>query len=138
MGGCAGGRGGGCVDRSVGASGGGALQVLAGGDLVVNGSILAHGGEGIETCGTEGGGTGGGSGGAVYLSAANIDLNGSVTVYGGAGGRGRSGGDGGAGATDDATPGAAGESNVFNGGGGGGGGYGRLMLTATGACVGCP
>jgi len=133
MGGCAGGRAGGCPTN--GGAGGGAVQISAAGALTVTGIILANGADGSLPCGPsdEGGGTGGGSGGGVLLEATNVSRSGAtLTVSGGSGGPDGAFfhcGDtvGGMGSTDPAKPGADGVSCVA-GSSGGGGGYGRVSV----------
>jgi|GEM_PF-3207076 len=85
---------------SPGEYGGGALVLLAGGDIVINGQILARGGKGgnggkgdiagTGTGGAGGGGGGGGQGGGrvIILRRGAYTLNGSIVVTGGAGGTG--------------------------------------------------
>ena len=86
--------------NSPGEYGGGALVLLAGGDIVINGQILACGGKGgnggkgdIAGSGTGGAGGGGGGGGqgggrVIILRRGAYTLNGSITLTGGAGGSG--------------------------------------------------
>lgn len=87
----AGSGGGGFSPYSVGGSGGGNMLLNVNGDLQLDGSITANGGNG------SGSGGGGGAGGAIYLSlgtlsgAGNISANGGngANSYGGGGGGGR-------------------------------------------------
>ncbi len=135
VGGCPGGRAGGC--SAAPGAGGGALQISASGTLRVTGSLRARGGDGSTPCGgsDEGGGTGGGSGGALLLEAGSLDLGGpSIDLGGGRGGSngsyagiyncGASGG--GAGSGNASSPGQPGVS-CQGGSSGGGGGHGRLQ-----------
>jgi hypothetical protein len=73
-----------CPTSSKRGEGGGALQLVAGTSITVNGSISAPGGGGCEE--TTWGGSGGGSGGAILLEAPAITLNGIVAANGGGGG----------------------------------------------------
>lgn len=92
---------GGYGSPSPGEYGGGALVLLAGGDIVINGQILARGGKGGDggegkitgsglAAGAGGGGGGGGSGGGrvIILHRGDYTLNGNVVVTGGSGGTG--------------------------------------------------
>jgi hypothetical protein len=72
-----------------GASGGGAVRIVASGTIWLDGSISAKGATGSASCG-------GGSGGGVYIDCANLEgtntimvAGGSTTSYGGGGGGGR-------------------------------------------------
>ena len=77
-----------------GGLGGGALQLSAGNELVVLGSISAPGagGEGGAATGTCLGGAGGGSGGALLLEAPKVIVSGALGAHGGGGGGGGSNG----------------------------------------------
>ena len=79
--------------------GGGALVLLAAGDIVINGQILARGGKGgdggagdvtgsVGTPGAGGGGGGGGQGGGrvIILRRGSYVLNGNIILTGGSGG----------------------------------------------------
>lgn len=135
--GCAGGHGGGCAGEP--GAGGGALQITAGGALVVHGTLRADGGDGAEGCADDAGGTGGGSGGAFLLEANTIDLTGAtLSATGGDGGPGQRRADPGLGAQTPKEQGGAGEEGNSSGGGGGGGGYGKLKFHAATTCTGCP
>jgi hypothetical protein len=145
VGGCPGGRAGGC--SSDGGAGGGAVQISASGSLVFSGTITANGGSGATPCGAsdEGGGTGGGSGGGIFLEASTVDLRpATFTANGGRGGAngsydgvydcgGTSGGNG------SSSPSSAGSNGGSCQGGspGGGGGYGRRRVSAAVTCDGC-
>jgi len=134
--GCGGGLAGAC--SSAPAAGGGGVQISASGLLDVNGSIRANGGNGSTPCGAsdEGGGTGGGSGGAIFLEGTSVDTSGaSLQASGGAGGRnGEYSGYFSCGGTN----GAAGSSSASSAGGdsiscqagtpGAGGGFGRIRV----------
>jgi hypothetical protein len=124
-GGCGGGSGGGC--SSVPGAGGGAVQITASGTMNITGTIRAIGGNGATGCGTEGGGAGGGSGGAILLEAPTRNTSSAtISASGGDGGDGKgiSNGNGGSGSTSSSS-GVAGGS-VNGAGGGGGGGFGRI------------
>jgi hypothetical protein len=83
-----GGSGGG-VQGGVGAgAGGGAIQISAGGAIVVRGTISAGGGGGPGGPGAMFGGAGGGSGGTIVLEAAEVDLGVARIVAPGGGGGG--------------------------------------------------
>ncbi len=155
-GGCPGGQGGSQGGATGGAAGrgGGAIYLLAAGNLVINGQVNVSGAGGDNGANGRSGGGGGGSGGMIVLfggtgivvaSGAQLWANGG----GGAGGSdgGNTGGDGfgstsptspaggGAGGASGATAGGAGNvgtqpgasaSNGDKSGGGGGGGGGRI------------
>jgi hypothetical protein len=122
LGGCSGGRGGGCNET---AAGGGALQLSASGRVSVRGAIRANGAAGVKGCGFEGGGSGGGSGGAILIEARAIEAA-PLALEANGGNGGEADGVGGAGSTAPTLVGGAGENDSANGGGGGGGGYGRI------------
>ncbi len=81
-----------------GGAGGGVIRIIAGGDIVVDGSIIANGGNGqsddvSSVAPLLGGAGGGGAGGAIYLqSKGDITINGNITALGGSGGIGTDGG----------------------------------------------
>jgi hypothetical protein len=136
LGGCAGGRAGGC--EASGGGGGGAVQVTSSGTLRVSGTMRANGAAGATPCGAndEGGGTGGGAGGAIFLEGPTVNTTGStLQVNGGAGGRNGSyagvyncgNSAGGAGSTNPSNPGGVGR-DCQGGSSGGGGGYGRIRI----------
>ncbi len=125
-GGCSGGNGGGC--GSGGGAGGGAVQITASGNIDINTTIRANGGNGAA-CGGYSGGGGGGSGGAIVLESATRDTAGStIQANGGNGadGEGISNGNGANGSTSSSSAGGSLSGSVASGGGGGGGGYGRI------------
>jgi hypothetical protein len=127
LGGCPGGRGGGCYTKS--AAGGGAIQISAAGTLTITGEIQANGGDGLPGCLSKGGGNGGGSGGGILLEGNIVDTtDGDLSVKGGDGGNGRAGGLGGDGANSSDLEGGAGEPEFTTGAGGGGGGYDRILI----------
>lgn len=107
-GGGAGGRGGSLCDLGViaeGGGGGGAIQLTASESISIasTGQVIAGGGGGDGGLGTgscqdraDGGGAGGGAGGAIYLDAATIINDGTLTAHGGGGGAGGQGGTAGA------------------------------------------
>lgn len=134
LGGCAGGRAGGC--QSAGGAGGGAVQITASGALTVTGTVRANGGSGATPCGVddEGGGTGAGSGGGILLQGGTVAVSSAtLSARGGNGGRngrwagiyncGDSAGGNGASAGDQS--GQNGQS-CEGGSSGAGGGYGRI------------
>ena len=95
VGGSGGGAGGPSADSSdfydMGGSGGGAggaIHITAGGDITINSSIRANGGNGGSGFEYSGGG-GGGAGGAIFLEAmGEVIVNGSIVAIGGTGGAG--------------------------------------------------
>lgn len=96
---------------SSGAGSGGAVHIIAGGNITINGSIVVNGGDGGGIGGLGGtqfsGGGGGGSGGGIWLQAAGqITVNGSLSAIGGFGG----------------------ETDIAPEGFGGNGGLGRIRL----------
>lgn len=142
---------------SAGGAGGGAIQISAGEEIRVTGSLLAGGGAGaggLGVGGNPGSGGGGGSGGAILLEAPSVIVEGLVLAAGGGGGAGASGGvtgangedgrdagdaralggfardEGGSGASGGGIPvldGATG-ADAKNNGGGGGGSVGCLLI----------
>ena len=123
------------------------MQISASGSLVITGSLVANGGNGATPCGAsdEGGGTGGGSGGAIFLEAATVDLR--PTTFTANGGRGGANGSyagvyncggtsGGSGSSSPSNAGSNG-SSCQGGSPGGGGGYGRRRVSAAGTCNNC-
>ena len=87
------------TDGSTGAgggAGGGAIHIYAVGDITINGSVLANGGDGGDVTGglLAGAGGGGGGGSILMISAGDIQNNGTVNALAG------NGGTGGAGATN--------------------------------------
>ena len=161
-GGCRGGVGGGNSGGSqgkAGASGGGAVYLIAGETLTIAGTIDAGGAGGQSTI-DEQGGPGGGAGGMIGLDAPSIVFTGGLFANGGGGaeggatggtgGGGLAGGDGqrsttnvGAGGAHASQGGAGGDGSVgnmhdgrggatdFGGGGGGGGGAGYIYVFGT-------
>ena len=102
QGGSAGGLGAGATGYSIlpgaGGLGGGAIELGAVGTVSVSGSITANGSNGFDALnGVKGpaGGGGGGSGGGVFLHGDSVDLSGTISALGGAGGSGRGFNDGG-------------------------------------------
>jgi hypothetical protein len=96
VGGCDGSPGGGGASNA--GLGGGALYLIAGNVLQVDGKVNAGGGGGRTGVALQGGG-GGGSGGMIVLEARVVNASNDVTAHGG-------GGTGGAGATGVTVPGA--------------------------------
>lgn len=78
---------------AAGGAGGGAMQINAGGELIIGGLIEANG----ITGGTSACGGGGGAGGTIFLSGSPVVINGNVNATGGNGGGGAIGGGGGGG-----------------------------------------
>ena len=111
-------------------AGGGALQIVAGGSIVVQptGSIVAAGEWGP---GGVGEGSGGGAGGAILLEAPIVRVLGTLNADGGHGGTGV----GGAGATGSSSAqNGMSDWGVYSTHGGGGGGAGRIRInTSSGA-----
>jgi hypothetical protein len=112
-GGCIGGAGGdGEGPRNAGGpggDGGGAVYLIAGSRIAVDGNVFASGAGGRVTTGMDGrqeGAGGGGSGGMIVLDAPTIQVNGRVVANGGAGG-------GGGGAVG-GTPGGDGSTTQWN------------------------
>ncbi|HEU0114710.1 MAG TPA: hypothetical protein VFQ80_08535 [Thermomicrobiales bacterium] len=133
-GGCRGGNGGSAgLGGGSGGDGGGAMYLIAGHNIAINGGAFASGSGGAAgpSCG---GGGGGGTGGLIGLDAPTIDISGEVAANGGAGGggggtsnAGQRGGDGTTTAYDQkATGGSAGTT------GGGPGGDGTTLGTLNG------
>jgi len=73
------GSGGGVGYAGVGGAGGGAIKIVAGGVIIINGSVSADGADGTNSR------SGGGSGGSVWVTAQNLVGSGTVTAHGGAG-----------------------------------------------------
>ena len=65
------------VIDSTGGAGGGLLQIHATGDVVINGTIVADGANGVNHC------PGAGSGGGVYIQCATLDGAGTISAKGG-------------------------------------------------------
>ncbi len=89
-GGCPGGNGGNGTSansRGIAGHSGGALYLLAGTLITVNGALLANG-EGGGGGGDDGGGAGGGTGGLIGLEAPTITVSALVAANGGGGGEG--------------------------------------------------
>jgi hypothetical protein len=142
-GGCAGGRGGtggGTSGGNVG-SPGGAVALIAGGQIaiVAAGSVFASGGGGGpgSQSGTKGGGGGGGSGGMIVLDAPSIQVLGTLAANGGAGGGGGDGGPGTGGGDGTTvqytTPAMGGAGQAFDKGGAGGAGFAGTSVAQPGS-----
>jgi hypothetical protein len=161
-GGCSGGNGGQAIDgqgtKPTGGWGGGAIYLLAGDRITINGVVNASGGGG-EAATLQAGGGGGGAGGMIVLDAPHVVLNGagliahgggggggacsttngmrgqgaippSYTTTGGTGGSG-GGGTGGNGATFGNALAQIGQGGSAScGGGGGGGGHGIIRIAS--------
>lgn len=101
-----------------GGPGGGALMIVARGEIIVRGSIVANGGNGsnantIGGSAMAAGGGGGGAGGSVFLrSAQRVIISGSISANGGRGGSGVS------------------QVSYESAGGGGGGGGGWVHIVS--------
>jgi hypothetical protein len=160
-GGCAAQAGAGATSAAAG-HGGGAVMLIAGSNITVNGDIFASGeGGGGGQPGFTGGG-GGGAGGMIVLDAPFITASGKIVANGGGGGEGGNqnetgapgidpsdetaangggaignagNGGTGAGGTASATAGGNGSGGNVNGGGGGGGGGGTGLLKAPATAV---
>jgi hypothetical protein len=83
------GSGGGASYAGSGGNGGGLIQIVAGGNVSLDGMILANGADATNSR------AGGGSGGSVWISAASVSGSGGITANGGAGEPIRGGGGGG-------------------------------------------
>ncbi len=71
---------------ALGGAGGGALRLTAGGTVQVDGTIVSDGGRGQEdTAAPDGQGTGGGSGGSIWITAGSLAGSGIVSASGGDG-----------------------------------------------------
>ncbi|HKE13744.1 MAG TPA: hypothetical protein VKB80_02680 [Kofleriaceae bacterium] len=122
-GGCAGGAGG--VSGGTAGGAGGALQLVAGGGIVVDGIVTARGGGGGNVTDIHAGGGGGGAGGGLLFEATTIDVNGAVTANGGGGGEGSrrfvptASGDDGGDVVGQPAPGGGGTGSGGDGGNGG-------------------
>lgn len=158
QGGCSGGLGGPSINGPVanGGAGGGAIYLMAGNAIRVNGIIDASGAGG-NGAGLNGGGGGGGAGGSIVLDAATITIDPVAQIFalgggGGGGGSNTTGGKTGGDPTSPTAPGAAGAGagaaggtggvanggaggnaspGTGNGGGGGGGGGGLIHFSPT-------
>ncbi|MFO7178870.1 MAG: hypothetical protein DIU78_009245 [Pseudomonadota bacterium] len=125
--------------------GGGAIQIVAGGELYVTSTATIHVGGGGGTWGS----SGGGSGGAILLEGETVRVAGTLAANGGGGGGQGTTGDNGQNARPDAEPAKGGTTKVENGlggdgaagevvagsdggstGGGGGGGAGRIRINS--------
>ena len=80
---------GGGTDFAGGAAGGGAVKVVVGGAIWVDGQVVADGADGTN------GGSGGGSGGSIWLTSATFGGAGTISANGGAGEPSDGGGGGG-------------------------------------------
>lgn len=86
------------ADVGSGGGGGGGIHIMAGGNILINGTISSKGGQGGSPT-SNGGGGGGGSGGVIWIeSLGQITNNALFTLTGGPGGS-SSGGKGGTGAS---------------------------------------
>ncbi|MFO0597508.1 MAG: hypothetical protein U0228_19540 [Myxococcaceae bacterium] len=165
-GGCTGGTGFSAVSAIDGGSGGGAIDLIVAGTLLIKdgGVVSASGGGGAGAHVDDEGGGGGGSGGTVILEAKIVDFRGgAVTSNGGGGaeGGGTSGtpasgapgplnvaaraaggnagtnaGAGGRGGDNNTPAGEDGANNAQHGGGGGGGGVGVIFIKGHTSCTG--
>ncbi len=73
------GSGGGASYAGTGGIGGGVVQLAVGGDVIINGMILANGANGTNSR------SGGGSGGSIWITAHQLSGSGAITANGGAG-----------------------------------------------------
>ncbi|MBA3454931.1 MAG: hypothetical protein H0T42_17715 [Deltaproteobacteria bacterium] len=128
-GGCPGSTGAGS-NGAIAGRGGGAVILITGGTLTVNGKVLARGagGGGADL---NGGGGGGGSGGLIALDGINVIVTGALIAAGGGGGGGGNlsdiGSAGGA-ASETGVPGPGGVGGMALGNGGGGSGGPATLL----------
>lgn len=139
-GGCDGQRGG-SGDQAAGAvgAGGGALYVVAGARIQIDGDVTASGAA-AGAGGQRSGGSGGGTGGMIVLFAPTIDGAAVLTANGGGGASGEAGNGAGAGGNGgpgselgvDGTGGSPGADETGGGGGGGGAGYIRANVAVAG------
>jgi hypothetical protein len=134
-GGCPGGTGAPGGQSVAGGPGGGAVYLVARGNIIINGLVTASGGGGIGGLASKGGGGGGGSGGMIVLHAGHVQLNSGALLFANGGGGGGGAGNGTDGKSgDDATQfGAAAAGGTSNGGGscaGGNGAFGTTAATA--------
>jgi hypothetical protein len=83
------GSGGGASYAGSGGNGGGLIQIVAGGNVEIDGTISANGGNAMNSR------AGGGSGGGIWISAGSVNGAGLITANGGAGAPGFGGGGGG-------------------------------------------
>jgi hypothetical protein len=83
------GSGGGASYAGSGGNGGGLIQIVAGGNVDIEGSVSANGGNAMNDR------AGGGSGGGIWISAGSISGAGTISANGGAGAPGYGGGGGG-------------------------------------------
>jgi hypothetical protein len=125
-GGCPGGNG-----DAAGGSGGGAVALIAGTSIQIDGKINASGAGGRGGPATQSGGGGGGSGGMIVIDAPSITATGPLFANGGGGGQGGDGAGGNLGIGDEGgespappTPAPAGNNTGRDGGAGGAGSSG--------------
>ena len=83
------GSGGGSSYAGAGGSGGGLIQITAGGNMIVNGTISANGANGTNAR------AGGGSGGSIWLTGLTLSGSGAISANGGSGDPTHGGGGGG-------------------------------------------
>jgi hypothetical protein len=104
--------------------GGGAINLIVGGTLTINGDISANGNNGVYP------GSGGGAGGSIWLTTGTLDGNGLIAADGGAS-QDPSGGGGGGGriAVFSSTNGFAGSITANGGNGFGTGGIGSIYIS---------
>jgi hypothetical protein len=121
------GSGGGASYAGSGGNGGGLIQIAAGGNVDVEGTVSANGGSAANSR------AGGGSGGGIWISAGSITGAGTITANGGAGAPGYGGGGGGGriaivcGANT-----FSGTTTAYGGGGATYGGAGTIFTQLTG------
>ena len=134
-GGCPGGSGAqGANGPATGGPGGGAVYLVARGNLFINGILTASGGGGSGGNASKGGGGGGGSGGMIVLHAGHLIINGGAQIFanGGGGGGGAGNGTSGADGNDSTQLAAPAQGGTNQGGGscaGGNGAYGATAAT---------
>jgi hypothetical protein len=137
-GGCPGGTG--ADSGGMGGSGGGAVALIAGTSIEIDGTVNASGAGGRGGPASTSGGGGGGSGGMIVLDAPSITAIGSLFANGGGGGQGGDGSGTNTGLGEDggespapSTPAPAGNNSTRDGGAGGPGSAGtKLNAGATG------
>jgi hypothetical protein len=111
-----------------GGNGGGAVYMIAGTSITIDGTVKANGAGGSGAPNKAGGG-GGGSGGLIGLDAPALAISGTMFANGGGAGEGGGGNRYGENGNDPSVydAGTAGAADT-NGGGGGGGGAGRIKV----------
>ena len=133
-GGCPGGNGGIAAASGKRGDGGGAVYLLAGGAITIQGRINASGAGGGGATGQKAGGGGGGSGGMIVLAGASITTQTGVLIFanGGGGGGGSDNGTAAMPGKDPTMPMSAAMGGAAGGGAGRGGAPGGFVTTPAG------